>query len=202
MSRTKGKEKEDDLEGGDIVTWQTPREAHATDFGTFALLAGELAQEMRRRGSLDQVTGIDEEEQDAMLDVIRNSLDCEAGVKAIGDGSLVEPNTGADVLGGALFYPKDYWSPKRAAEAEAYLRDIVYGGVDGFAYVRSLAEFVTSFESEVSTKLENAASILSFSFAICRTVSQITAPAPFSVFRWPRGLNARLSSPLRMADTS
>ena len=30
----------------------------------------------------------------------------------------------------------------QASEAKAYLRDIVYGGVDGLAYIRSLAQFV------------------------------------------------------------
>lgn len=44
----------------------------------------------------------------------------------------------------------------KASEAKAYLRDIVYGGVDGLAYMRSLAEFagrpliVVSFEFCVS----------------------------------------------------
>ena len=35
-----------------------------------------------------------------------------------------------------------YWV-RRGRQAEDYLRDVVYGGVDGLAYVRSLAEFVT-----------------------------------------------------------
>jgi bromodomain-containing protein 7 len=37
----------------------------------------------------------------------------------------------------------EYWTGKRAAEAQDYIRDVVYGGVDGLAYVRSLAEFVS-----------------------------------------------------------
>ena len=44
---------------------------------------------------------------------------------------------------------EDYWKGK-ATEAEAYIRDVVYGGVDGFAYVRSLAEFLTPSEPIVS----------------------------------------------------
>jgi hypothetical protein len=35
-----------------------------------------------------------------------------------------------------------YWTQGRAKEAEEYLWDVVYGGLDGLAYVRSLAEFV------------------------------------------------------------
>lgn len=37
----------------------------------------------------------------------------------------------------------EVWSAKAAAEAQSYLWDVVYGGVDGLAYVRSLAEFVS-----------------------------------------------------------
>lgn len=36
----------------------------------------------------------------------------------------------------------EYWTDEKAGEAWDYLRDVVYGGVDGFAYVRSIAEFV------------------------------------------------------------
>jgi bromodomain-containing protein 7/9 len=38
--------------------------------------------------------------------------------------------------------PASYWTPARATEAETYIQDVVYGGEDGYAYVRSLAEFV------------------------------------------------------------
>ncbi|KAF8622028.1 hypothetical protein AX15_007317 [Amanita polypyramis BW_CC] len=151
VSRTKGKEKDDDLESGDIPAWQTPRDAHVTDFGSFALLAGELAQEMRRRGvTVPQGAGCDEE-QSIMLDVVRNSLDSEIGAKTVANGAAVDATPGADALSGKLFYTKDYWSLKRAAEAEEYIRDVVYGGVDGLAYVRSLAEFVTTYQPEDST---------------------------------------------------
>jgi bromodomain-containing protein 7/9 len=36
----------------------------------------------------------------------------------------------------------EYWTDEKAEEAWDYLRDVVYGGVDSFAYVRSIAEFV------------------------------------------------------------
>jgi len=108
-----------------------PREAHATDFGSFALLAGELAEEMRRRG----LTMSTEKEEEAGLDLIRNSLDYQDGGKVLGGTSSTASDT-ADLLANG------YWSTQRVAEAEEYVRDVVYGGVDGFAYVRSLAEFV------------------------------------------------------------
>jgi bromodomain-containing protein 7/9 len=39
--------------------------------------------------------------------------------------------------------PDEYWTAQSAAKAQDYIRDVVYGGVDGLAYVRSLAEFVS-----------------------------------------------------------
>lgn len=35
-----------------------------------------------------------------------------------------------------------YWNERRARDAQAWLSEVVYGGVDGLALVRSLAEFV------------------------------------------------------------
>ena len=54
----------------------------------------------------------------------------------------------------------EYWSPACAKEAESYVRDVVYGGVDGYAYVRSLAEFVGGKPGQVR------ACLLFFSYAI------------------------------------
>ncbi|KAG2129618.1 hypothetical protein DEU56DRAFT_817053 [Suillus clintonianus] len=36
----------------------------------------------------------------------------------------------------------EYWTDEKAEESWDYVRDVVYGGVNGFAYVRSIAEFV------------------------------------------------------------
>lgn len=108
-----------------------PREAHAIDFGSFALLAGELAEEMRRRGLAPSV----EKEEEANLDLIRSSFDYQDRANTLGGTSSTTSDT-ADLLANG------YWTAQRAAEAEEYVKDVVYGGVDGFAYVRSLAEFV------------------------------------------------------------
>lgn len=163
MSRTKGKERDDDIETTDIPTWQTPREAHATDVGPFALLAGELAQEMRHRGvSTSLGTGVDDD-QSIMLDIIRNSLECEAGAKTVANGPTIDSAPAIEESNNALFHAKDYWSLKRAAEAEVYLRDIVYGGVDGLAYIRSLAEFVTTYRPEVCAYAINLGSLIMMS---------------------------------------
>jgi bromodomain-containing protein 7/9 len=192
VSRTKGKEKDDDIEISDIPAWQTPREAHATDFGPFALLAGELAQEMRRRGvSVSPGTGVDED-QSTMLDMIRNSLDCETGAKTVANGATIESLPGTEELSSPLFHAKDYWSLKRAAEAEEYLRDVVYGGMDGLAYVRSLAEFVTTYWSEVCANIVNHRSSSYNRVAIYRILLRIIEPLPSLACLSLSGLNAKL----------
>ncbi|PFH53620.1 hypothetical protein AMATHDRAFT_54825 [Amanita thiersii Skay4041] len=163
----KGKERDEDVEQGEIPAWQMPREAHAADFGSFALLAGELTREMQRRGiSLSQGTGAEGEEQE-VLDTIRNTLDCESGAKAASNGIAIDLVSGPDTVngGGGLFYPNDYWNLKRATEAEEYIRDIVYGGVDGLAYVRSLAEYLTTYYSEDSPTTYQTNTVFGMSLA-------------------------------------
>ncbi|KAJ7026962.1 hypothetical protein C8F04DRAFT_1123792 [Mycena alexandri] len=124
------------------------REPHALDFGSFAVLAAELAEEMRRRGSgLPAVLPEGLEDADALLKrAVRASVE-------------VPPPEGEDDEGGselpnAVFDPKEYWSPKNALDAEGYVRDVVYGGVDGLAYVRSLAEFVATPPLDVGAREE------------------------------------------------
>ncbi|KAG1769053.1 hypothetical protein EV702DRAFT_1142718 [Suillus placidus] len=48
----------------------------------------------------------------------------------------------------------EYWTDEKAEEAWDYVRDVVYGGVNGFAYVRSIAEFVRPPE-EISHQTEH-----------------------------------------------
>ncbi|GLB42607.1 putative bromo domain containing protein [Lyophyllum shimeji] len=129
-TRSKGKDREDDAEPADASVWQTPRETHTTDYGSYAALAGALEEEIRRRN----LVAPQGEEEDKVLQVVRETLDC--GVSAgTALSETVKNDTGLPI--------HDYWSTQRAAAAEAYIRDLVYGGVDGLAYVRSLAEFVT-----------------------------------------------------------
>lgn len=158
--------------GGEVPAWQVPREAHAVDFGCLALLEAEMEAEMRRRRLGVGVNGIEgatdvngttgngldgeEKEDDDIFGLIRSSLDYSQVVRNVGGGedglkvgattapataptpmsSIKAPRTGANLLSNT------YWTTQRAAEAENYIRDMVYGGVDGLAYVRSLAEFV------------------------------------------------------------
>lgn len=157
--------------GVEVPAWQTAREAHTVDFGCFALLEAELEAEMRRRklgvgasgvNGTESTTGVngvtgsvltggEDKEDDVKFELIRSSLNCSRAVRSVGGGedgaaaptrlpsatsSTKTTRTADNLLANA------YWTTQRAAEAEDYIRDIVYGGVDGLAYVRSLAEFV------------------------------------------------------------
>lgn len=113
-SRTKAKERDEDVYNAD---WMVPRQPHAADFGSFALLAAELAAEMSRRGLSGQI-----EDEQRVLESIRESVEVGA--------SDVVPK------------PTEYWNRQRSLEADDYIRDVVYGGPDGFAYIQSLARFV------------------------------------------------------------
>ncbi|KAG5643004.1 hypothetical protein DXG03_001782 [Asterophora parasitica] len=126
-TRTKGKDRDDEAEPAETPAWQTPRDTHATDYGSFAVLAGVLEEEIRRR----KVLGREGEEESKVCEVLRDTMHCDAS-----SASLAEPTTGMRT--------NDYWTTQRASTAENYIRDVVYGGLDGLAYVRSLAEFVSS----------------------------------------------------------
>ncbi|KAJ7754107.1 hypothetical protein B0H16DRAFT_1543695 [Mycena metata] len=118
------------------------REPHALDFGSLAVLAGELAEEMRRRGSgLPAVLPEGLEDADALI-----KRTVRASVEVPPEEEEAESVLPSD--------PKDYWSTKNALDAEGYVRDVVYGGVDGLAYVRSLAEFVATPPLDVGPREE------------------------------------------------
>lgn len=130
-TRSKGKDRDEDVEVVDAPAWQTPREVHAIDYGSFARLAGVLEEEVRRRG----IVGKEGEEEEKILQVARDTVDQQELPGKQAPGSPAN-DTGVRII--------DYWSTERAMGAERYIRDVVYGGVDGLAYIRSLAEFVQS----------------------------------------------------------
>ncbi|KAF9042012.1 hypothetical protein BDZ89DRAFT_1128700 [Hymenopellis radicata] len=92
------------------------REVHTLDWGSLSVLSGELADDMKRRGIVEE----------SVTEVIKEQLDVEENVKK----RKRDDDDGT------------YFSSRRAAEAETYLEDVVYGGVDGYAYIRSLAQFL------------------------------------------------------------
>ncbi|KAI0367094.1 hypothetical protein BV20DRAFT_970968 [Pilatotrama ljubarskyi] len=114
-----------------VPAWKNPREPVTADFGTFATLPSLLAEE-RRIGDLSAELGSEEK----LFDTVRKT--CQPPV--------ARPSRSNPPTEMAMETAEEsYWTGK-AAEAEAYIRDVVYGGVDGFAYVRSLAEFLTPSE--------------------------------------------------------
>ena len=110
----KNKEKEEE---DNIPPLQIPRDAHTLDFGPYAGLVGTLAE-----GDVRTFLG----SENSIVDAIRRSADEHTAAAAV-------DKPGQD----------EYWNTKAAAEAQGYLRDVVYGGLEGLAYVRSLAEFVS-----------------------------------------------------------
>lgn len=112
-----------------VPAWKTPRDPVGTDYGTFATLPGVLVEERKVR---DVGTELGTEEK--LFDVLRDSL-----TSATPGSSAVKTEHNTD----------RYWQQK-ATEADAYIRDVVYGGIDGLAYVRSVAEFLTPSEPVVS----------------------------------------------------
>ncbi|OCH85872.1 hypothetical protein OBBRIDRAFT_784195 [Obba rivulosa] len=118
--RGRVREKDEDEE---IPAWKVPREPVATDFGTYSTLVSLLAMERRTR-DLAADLGSEERLFEALRLSVENRSSC-----------LPQQVVSEDPT-------EKYWSGK-AREAEEYVRDIVYGGVDGIAYVRSVAEFVS-----------------------------------------------------------
>lgn len=91
----------------------------------FATLAGHVAQEYRIQ---DPRADLASEAQ--LFGVLRHSIDRSVAWR--------DPSWSRDELD---LTANGYWA-RRGRAAEDYVRDVVYGGVDGLAYVRSLAEFV------------------------------------------------------------
>nr|VWO95524.1 Histone acetyltransferase [Ganoderma boninense] len=115
-----------------VPAWKTPREPVATDFGPYAALPSVLANENKQ-----QSVGEDFGSEARLLDVLRQSLHQVPSVPAPASTSPPDQTVGAE--------DDSYWRG-RTTEAEAYIRDVVYGGADGLAYARSLAEFLTPSE--------------------------------------------------------
>lgn len=166
-----------------VPLWKVPREASATDYGAFGTLVGLLAKE---RGVRDVGAGLGSEER--LHNTIRNSLDetteptnhrLETDIKDV-------EMQGVD---------QQYWKGKDRV-AEEYVRDIVYGGVDGLAYVRSLAEFVDRSAPLVSVRSALFIPDAHRKAAYRRTVASL----PRLVFHWRAGSNSSLLIRLLTGD--
>ncbi|KAF8196969.1 hypothetical protein BJ912DRAFT_1030533 [Pholiota molesta] len=125
--RQKGKEREDEAEGTKVA--ELPRGGC------------HLAEEMRRRGMTPPDTEKETVDHEVNMQLIRERLNCDnAAKKLLPVENLDNCRPGACEWRG--FDREELLVNQRAAEAEEYIRDLVYGGVEGLAYVRSLAEFV------------------------------------------------------------
>ncbi|KAG9312461.1 hypothetical protein JVU11DRAFT_6845 [Chiua virens] len=143
-ARSRGKEKDSDAAVDESkTTWKVPRDAGPADFGTFATFLGHLAASAvgstvgaesggAAVGAAEYLHGSDQR----LFATIRSTVE-HRGVKrkceTDADGAHTDMEQKAE---------DTFWTDARAEEAWDYLRDVVYGGVDGYAYVRSLAEFV------------------------------------------------------------
>lgn len=54
-----------------------------------------------------------------------------------------ENRSAAECGGGGGIREADFWTDEAAKQARDYLIDVVYGGPQGYAYVRSIAEFMS-----------------------------------------------------------
>ncbi|KAF7290811.1 Bromodomain-containing 7 [Mycena indigotica] len=111
-------------------SWEEPREAHILDFGSFAKVAGLLHS---------RIGGVVPELHDEAEKLAKDA------VKATVEAPPRHLSTLTNVFEVRATEPeKEYWGKERKLEAEGYIIDMLYGGVEGLAYVRSLAEFISS----------------------------------------------------------
>lgn len=121
--RTRDKEDEDPP-----PNWKTPREPEAVDYGSFAILASKVVEDA-------QDCDADLSSASHLLDVLRSSLEADQ------PPAPAEPSMPNIERLEAGLPEETYWGGW-GHQADDYLTDIVYGGIDGYAYIRSLAEFL------------------------------------------------------------
>ncbi|PCH34908.1 hypothetical protein WOLCODRAFT_133656 [Wolfiporia cocos MD-104 SS10] len=139
-----------DRDGADDEGWTPePRPAVHTDFGAFATLVPELAEETGvPADGIEQRLGT----QEALCEAVRESVEGwvfkkrESEQESEGQVGKAEEQDRVgeeeDVgEGKEENMEENFWKGK-GDEAREYLLDVVYGGVDGLAYVCSLAQFV------------------------------------------------------------
>ncbi|KAH8111567.1 hypothetical protein DFH11DRAFT_1512762 [Phellopilus nigrolimitatus] len=130
---TRAREEEDD--GAQSGPQAKRRRVEASDYGPFATLLGTLAAENGLKAdNFEELFGSNEK----ILQQIRTSIERR-------EPPAAPPTATDDDTEGVL-------------DADEYIRDVVYGGVDGLAYFRSLAEFVGECNGRV--KQETEASVL------------------------------------------
>ncbi|KAG7098803.1 hypothetical protein E1B28_000708 [Marasmius oreades] len=153
-NRGRAKDRDEERDENDESDWKVGREAHTTDFGSFAILAAEIAEEMKRRGTF-------KDEEEGTFSLLRDSLDPELVNRPPEKNIAISPL-------------QHYWSVNRAIEGESYIRDVVYGGSSGLAYVRSVAEFLTPPEDISSATVSDVSGFHLAAFAERNVVDPLT----------------------------
>jgi bromodomain-containing protein 7/9 len=133
-SRAKDKESEATLDDAK-TTWKVPRDVGPTDYGTFAAFLGELAASAVGPNTVGGMSATEYiyGSEHRLFATIRSTIE-HRGMKRKHEAEEGEDEDKETT--------ETFWTDERAEEAWDYLRDVVYGGADGYAYVRSLAEFV------------------------------------------------------------
>ncbi|KAF9222230.1 hypothetical protein BS17DRAFT_736150 [Gyrodon lividus] len=134
-SRLKDRDADGPGEEDAQMGWKIPREPGPGDYGSFAAFLTDLAASSPGTGTgtgtgAGAGMGYAYGSEQRLFSAIRASVENRGFKRApeaddTGDGS-------SDAL----------WTDDKAEDAWDHIRDVVYGGVDGYAYVRSLAEFV------------------------------------------------------------
>jgi bromodomain-containing protein 7/9 len=106
--------------------------------------------------------------EEAFVDAIRDDIDDMMDIEELGQDG--------------------YWTSKTAADAQSYIQDVVYGGVDGLAYVRSLAEFVSPPLISVGVVCSLMPVLSNHFNSRLRKRSHWSHPAQASACLWPNTL--------------
>ncbi|KAL5513918.1 hypothetical protein ACEPAG_2679 [Sanghuangporus baumii] len=120
----------DEDEEGSVAGPDTKRRrVEHVDYGSFAELLGTIAAENGLKADdFEEFFSSDSK----VLDQIRQTIESRG------------PTSNFETLG-----KPDVEEQARLLDADEYIRDVVYGGVDGLAYFRSLAEFVGEYHGSL-----------------------------------------------------
>lgn len=115
------------------------RVAEISDYGPLALLMGTLAKENATPANeFEDRYGTEAK----FHEELRKSLNVRSRIKQYSAPRTSEGGKTIRCGDNIADQPEPESLRHRALDAEEYIREVVYGGVDGYAYMRSIAEFV------------------------------------------------------------
>ncbi|KAI6131727.1 hypothetical protein EV401DRAFT_1850228 [Pisolithus croceorrhizus] len=130
-SATRSRLKEADQEEHTVSASKMSHEALPVEWGTFAELLGRLAADPASRANICS-------SEQNLLAALRGSISS----KQVPHWTPASLPSWSSTDPPVLQSESDLWTDAAVRNGWDYLLDVVYGGVDGFAYVRSLAEFL------------------------------------------------------------